>query len=219
MSADPNKTNPRMEQAGASDESIQRVHSALLREKPEPKEGLAPMPLMLLGFISTMIFLASIYIVHYRGGFDPLVYDERFDPATMGSGGGEAGPVDPRVAGKRHYMLCTACHQANGMGIPSAFPSLVGSERVIGDPERLIRIVLHGLQGPIEGNTYAGVMAGFGQGSPTNWNDQRIAEVLTYIRSDWGNEAPEITAEQVTAVRTAVGPRTQAWTLEELNAQ
>lgn len=220
MSADPKNTNPRIEQAGASDESIQRVHSVLLREKAEPAEGFAPMPLFLLGFISTMIFLVSIYFVHYRGGFDSMVYDERFDPATMGKGTGPV-VVDPFVAGKRHYTACAACHQANGLGVPPAFPPLAGSEWVTGSEERLIRILLHGLEGPIEvkGQTYVGLMPAFGAGGAYNWNDQRIAEVLTYIRAEWGNEASPITAEQVTAIRTgAAAGRTKAWTAEELLA-
>ncbi len=220
MSADPKKSNPRIEQAGASDESIQRVHSVLLREKAEPAEGFAPMPLFLLGFISTMIFLVSIYFVHYRGGFDSMVYDERFDPEKHGKGAGPV-TVDPFVAGKRHYAACVACHQANGLGVPPAFPPLAGSEWVTGSEERLIRILLHGLEGPIEvkGQTYVGLMPAFGAGGPYNWNDQRIAEVLTYIRAEWGNEASPITADQVTAIRTgAAAGRTKAWTAEELLA-
>ncbi len=221
MSADPKNTNPRIEQAGASDESIQRVHSVLLREKAEPAEGFAPMPLFLLGFISTMIFLVSIYFVHNRGGFDSMVMDERFDPETMG-GGAKKEAVPPAVAGKRHYTAaCLACHQANGLGLPPAFPPLAESEWVVGSEERLIRILLHGLEGPIEvkGQTYVGIMPAFGAGGAYNWNDQRISEVLTYIRSEWGNNAPPITAEQVTAIRTgAAADRTKAWTAEELLA-
>lgn len=220
MSADPKKTNPRIEQAGASDENIQRVHSVLLREKAEPAEGVAPMPLFLLGFVSAMIFVVAIYMVHNRGGFDPMVYDERFDPATMGSGAGTAA-VDPRVAGKRHYVACAACHQANGLGVPGAFPPLAGADWATGTEERVIRILLHGLQGPIQvnGGTYNGIMPAFGQGGAYNWNDQRIAEVLTYVRSEWGNNATPITAEQVTAIRTqGAAGRTAPWTAEELLA-
>jgi mono/diheme cytochrome c family protein len=138
----------------------------------------------------------------------------------MGKG---AGPVvvDPFVAGKRHYTACVACHQANGLGVPPAFPPLAGSEWVTGSEERLIRILLHGLEGPIEvkGQTYVGLMPAFGAGGAYNWNDQRIAEVLTYIRAEWGNAASPITAEQVTAIRTgAAAGRTKAWTAEELLA-
>ena len=205
MSRPPEKSNPQIEPAAASDESIQKVHAVLLREKAEPSEGYTPMPLLLLGFVSTMIFLVSIYFIHFRGGFDPMVYDERFDPATMGVGAGQVVQVDPLVAGRRLYtQVCATCHQVNGQGVPGAFPPLAGVDWVTGDPDRLIRILVHGLQGPIEvkGNTYNGIMPAFGLGSAYNWNDERISHVLTYIRSEWGNEAEPISVEQVTAIRT-----------------
>lgn len=209
--------DPRLEQSAATDESIQQAHGELLHAHHEPKEGYTWMPLFLLGFVSSMIFIVSIYVIHHRGGFSPLVYDERFDPATMG----ETGPkeaVDPRVAGQRMYMqACVTCHQPTGQGVPGAFPPLVGSDWVTGDEERLIKIVLHGLQGPVEvaGTTYNGVMPGFGLGTGYNWSDERIAQALTYIRSEWGNQAEPVTPERVTEVRTQTN-RASAWTAAEL---
>lgn len=220
MSDEPKPTTPQVEHAAASDEQIQKVHSALLREKPEPKEGYTPMPLFLLGFISTMIFVVSIYFIHFRAGFDPLVYDERFDPATMGGGAAQVVAVDPMVAGKRFYnQVCATCHQANGMGVPGAFPPLVGSSWVTEDDATLIHILVNGLQGPIEvaGVTYNGVMPAFGPGSGYNWNDERIAHVLTYIRASWGNTSEAISTERVTEIREATS-RTTPWTAEELLA-
>jgi cytochrome c553 len=144
---------PQIEQAAASDQQIQQVHSSLLREKSEPQEGYTPMPLFLLGFVSAMIFLVSIYFIHNRAGFDPMVYDERFDPATMGAGAAQVAVVDPLVAGRRLYIqVCATCHQLNGQGVPGAFPPLAGADWVTGDEATLIRILLHGLQGPIEVN-------------------------------------------------------------------
>lgn len=216
MSQEPT-SHSRLEQASASDESIQRVHAELLHAKREPKEGYTWMPLFVLAFVSAMIFVVSIYFIHHRGGFSPLVYDERYDPATMADTGPKK-EVDPRVAGQRLYnQQCAACHQATGQGIPGAFPPLAGSEYVVGSDERVIKIVVHGLQGPIEvnGATFNGLMPAFGAGSPFNWSDERIAQVLTYIRSEWGNEAGPITTEQVTQVRTA-NQRTSSWTVEEL---
>lgn len=220
MSQEPKETNPQIEHAAASDESIQQVHSALLREKPEPKEGYTPMPLFLLGFVSAMIFVVSIYFIHFRAGFDPMVYDERFDPDTMGSGAAQAVAVDPMVAGKRFYnQVCATCHQANGMGVAGNFPPLAGSSWVLEDEARLIRILLNGLQGPIEveGNIYNGLMPAFRQGSAYNWSDERIAHVLTYVRASWGNDASAITPEQVTEIREAT-PSTTMWTVETLQA-
>jgi len=225
MSTDSPENNPNIEQAAASDEHIQHVHSVLLREKKEPSEGYTPMPLFLLGFVSAMIFVVSIYFIHHRGGLTKglseaaMIYDERFDPATMG-GGEQAVQIDPHAAGQRLYnQVCATCHQATGTGVPGVYPPLVGSEWVTGSEARLVRVLLHGLQGPIEvaGQTYnAAVMPAFGAGSTYNWTDDRIAYVLTFIRSEWGNEAAEITPEQVTAIREEVGDRSTAWTAGEL---
>jgi mono/diheme cytochrome c family protein len=217
MSAQPIQSRPQLEQAAASDESIQRVHEQLMHEHHEPEKGYSWMPLFLLGFVSAMIFAVSIYFIHHRGGFSALVYHEGFDPATMGKAG-EKKVEDPLVAGKRLFTQnCAQCHQANGQGVPGAFPPLAGSDWVTGSDERVIKVVLHGLQGPIEvnGSTYNGVMPAFGQGSAFNWNDQRISQVLTYIRAEWGHQAEPITPERVTEVRTQSN-RTSAWTAAEL---
>ncbi len=222
MSTDPRDFNLKAEAAGASDESIQAVHDGLLHQHVEPKEGFALLPLFLLGLLSTMIFIVSIYFIHNRGGFDPLVQDGRFDPKTMGNSALASAPVDPRVAGKRFYtQVCAACHQATGLGVPGVYPPLIGSEWVVGSPDRIIRIILHGLQGPItvEGTSYNGVMPAFAAGSAYNWNDQRISDVLTYIRSEWGNTGSAITPAEVTAIRTgAEAARTKAWSEAELQA-
>jgi mono/diheme cytochrome c family protein len=228
MSApDQRPNNPQIEQAGASDQNIQEVHAILLREKPEPAEGYSPMPLFLLGFISAMIFIVSVYFVHNRGGLGPnfsfkeaaLVYDERYLPTAGGAAVPKAA-VDPVVAGQRLFATCATCHQPTGQGLPGVYPPLAGSEQVLGSDERLVRILLHGLSGPIQvkGNTYNGVMPAFGPGSGYNWNDERISHVLTYIRQAWGNDAPPITAERVTEIRTAVGARAKPWSEAELEA-
>ncbi|WP_221030846.1 c-type cytochrome [Actomonas aquatica] len=220
------KSDPKIEQAAASDEQIQNLHSVLLREKSEPSEGYTPMPLFLLGFVSAMIFIVSIYFIHHRGGLTEgiheaaLIYDPLFDPKTDG-GAQVVQEVDPLVMGKRLYtQVCATCHQVNGQGLPGAFPPLAESEWVLGSEERLVRILVHGLAGPVEvrGNTYNGNMPAFGQGSSYNWTDERISYVLTYIRSEWGNEAEPISPEQVTAIREADGSRSTQYSAEELLA-
>jgi len=231
MSSDKSKLPPhvpaekhqRAEQAGANDESIQKVHAILLREKPEPSEGFTPMPLFLLGFISAMIFVCSVYVVHYRGDFDPLVYDERYDAAAAkaaASGPKQLTPEQILASGKRLYQTCAACHQANGLGVAGVYPPLAASEWVTGSEERLIRVLLHGLNGPIQvkGNPYNGAMPAFGKvsGGGYNWSDEKIAHVLSYIRHDWGNNAEFITKEKVTEVLKAEGARAKPWTQDEL---
>lgn len=215
--------NKRAEQAAVNDASLQEVHAILLREKSEPSEGFSPMPLFLLGFISAVIFGVSVYVVHYRGDFDPLVYDHRFDAEAAkaaASGPQELTPEQILARGKTAYQTCVACHQASGLGVAGVYPPLAGSEWVTGSEERLIRVLLHGLNGPIQvkGNTYNGLMPAFGKvpGGGYNWNNERISQVLSYIRHEWGNNASFITKEQVDVVLKAEAARAKPWTQDEL---
>jgi len=117
-------------------------------------------------------------------------------------------------AGKQVYGgLCAACHQPSGQGLEGLAPPLAGSEWVNGDPERLIKVVLHGLRGPIEvkGQAYNYDMpaAGF-------LSDAQVAAVLTYLRREWDHEAPPVAEETVRALRARTRSRTDAWTAPEL---
>lgn len=223
MSADQNK-NLAAGETGATDDSIQKVHAELVAKKPEPKEGFKVMPLFLLGFVSTMIFVTSIYVVHYRAGFSPMVYDERYDPAAAAAGAGkkELTPEQIVAAGKKSYtQVCAACHQTSGDGVAGVYPPLHNSEWVTGNEERVIRILLHGLNGPIEvhGKTYNGAMPAFGKvpGGGYNWNEEKISQVLTYIRQEWGNAAAPITKDKVAEVLAAEKARAKPWTSGELD--
>jgi mono/diheme cytochrome c family protein len=219
----PGPQHQRAEQAGINDESLQKVHAILIREKPEPSEGFTPMPLFLLGFISAVIFVVSVYVVHYRGDFDPLVYDHRFDAEAAKAAASapvELTPEQVLARGRQAYQTCVACHQASGLGVAGVYPPLAGSEWVTGSEQRLIRVLLHGLNGPIQvkGNTYNGLMPAFGKvpGGGYNWNNERIAHVLSYIRHEWGNNASFITKEQVDEVLKAEATRAKPWTQDEL---
>lgn len=93
---------------------------------------------------------------------------------------------------------CLACHQADGNGVRGMFPPLAGNEKITGPAKDIIPIVLFGLTGPVEvkGKTYDQVMP------PQDYlQDNQIADILTYVRSSWGNKAPAVKAEDVAAVR------------------
>lgn len=109
------------------------------------------------------------------------------------------GPTPQMVAGNDIFArYCALCHQADGVGVPGAFPPLTNSEWVQGDEGRLIRLVLNGMQGPIlvHGQEYNNVM------TPHAFlTDEQVANVLTYVRSTFENEAGPITMEQVARVR------------------
>ncbi len=105
----------------------------------------------------------------------------------------------PATPGKRVYdTYCMACHMSNGLGAPGMNPPLAGSDWVTGDKTRLIKVVLEGLNEPVEinGEIYQNVMA-----AHDFLNDQQIADVLTYIRQNFGNEAGPVTPGEVEAIR------------------
>jgi len=207
-----------LEQAAASDASITAIHQQLLREKPEPTEGFSPIPIFLLFVFSALIFIGGVYIAHYAGDFEPMAFDPSRGRQVAVAEAPKA--VDPMVLGKRLFdQNCAACHQVTGLGVAGSFPPLAGSEWVTGSEERLVRILLHGLSGPIEveGKTYNGAMPAFGPKSGYRFNDQKIAAVLTYVRNAWGNSAPAITPERVKEIMAAAGERPGPWTGPELD--
>ena len=117
--------------------------------------------------------------------------------------------------GQGKYSICSACHQANGRGMPGAFPPLAGSEIATAAPMVPIRIVLLGAQGPlmVNGQRFNGTMPAWG-----SLSDADIAATLTYVRSHWGNAASAVTAEQVAAERRAVAGRTRALNAAEIDS-
>jgi mono/diheme cytochrome c family protein/glucose/arabinose dehydrogenase len=110
------------------------------------------------------------------------------------------------IAGHEIYFRdahCATCHQADGKGIEPAFPPLANSEWVIGNPDRIIKLTLHGMMGPfvLNGKKYDGLvpMTAFGG----MLDDVEVAAVLTYVRNNFGNKAPAVNPAEVTAVRAA----------------
>lgn len=92
---------------------------------------------------------------------------------------------------------CFACHQSEGQGIPNTFPPLANSDYLNADSKRAIKTILHGLSGEVtvNGKKYNNVMP------IQNLSDDEIANVLTYIYSNWGNNKTEITPQMVKAQR------------------
>lgn len=108
---------------------------------------------------------------------------------------------------------CATCHQTTGRGLDGLAPPLLDSEWVLGTPERLVRILLHGVRGPITvlGRVHTGDMPAFGALS-----DEQISSVLTYVRREWGHTAAPVEPEQVTKIRAATAGHNDAWSAEEL---
>ena len=94
---------------------------------------------------------------------------------------------------------CTGCHGAQGAGTPGAFPPLAGNPDVSGPPEKIIHTLLYGLNGAltVNGKPYNGVMPPW-KGQLSNAD---IANVVTYIRSAWGNKGSAVTEADVAKVQ------------------
>ncbi len=109
-------------------------------------------------------------------------------------------------AGHQQYLTtCAACHQTGGTGLAGVAKPLVGSPWVLGRPERLIRILLHGKEGTM-------LMPPIGAAL----SNEQVAAVLTYVRRSWGNSASAVDAAAVREVRGATTGRRKPWTEEEL---
>ncbi|MFT6810880.1 MAG: mono/diheme cytochrome c family protein, partial [Saprospiraceae bacterium] len=106
---------------------------------------------------------------------------------------------DSKFQGAFTYTTyCATCHQSNGKGDSGRFPPLNRTPWVTGDKERLINLVLNGLEGSInvKGEIYNNTMP-----QHSFLNDEKVADVLTYIRKSFGNRASEITEEEVRNIR------------------
>ncbi len=183
----------------------------------DPTDGYEPVPLWLLAIFGAFLAWGGWYVGTFNGGWRWLELDEYSGTGT----GPAAAPVeeDPIALGKRLFAgNCVSCHQANGQGLPGQYPTLNRSEWVLGNPAWMKRIVLQGLEGPIEvaGQRYNSAMPGLG----AKLNDKQVAAIISYVRTnaEWGNDASPVTPEEVAATREATRGRTTPWTASELQA-
>ena len=203
---------------------VERLHRPILREPGDPEEGRERVPWWLWSVAVLAIFWGGWYLgrtggpfdttthVAYRGGGarDAAVADAAGDKA-------QAAVANPVERGRQVYAQnCQSCHQQTGRGLAGVFPPLVGSEWVTGPEETVLRILLNGLQGPVEvaGATYNGLMPAWRDPLP----DADIAAVATYIRQWAPNVAGPVTPAAVAALREATASHTTPWTAAELRA-
>lgn len=130
----------------------------------------------------------------------------------------EEGPKLPSAGEELYQQACLACHQPGGKGLPGVYPPLLGSEWVGGDERRLIKIVLNGLAGPIDvaGERYGAGTQSIPMPGMSGMSNEAIAEVLSYIRYEFGDGSSAVDPATVQSVRTELGGRTEPWTIETL---
>jgi mono/diheme cytochrome c family protein len=203
---------------------VQEVHAAIQREKREPRVGLEPLSIWLIAVYGLAIFLGGAYLGRYSGNFSGDGLDPLGGPpptkkaSTVGPGTVETAELSPHDRGKKIFAAnCQTCHQANGEGISGQYPPLAGSEFTNGGSRRMGMIVLKGLQGPVKVKGQQ-----FGSAVMQPWDktltDQKIADVMTYERSEWGNKATPVTAEQIAALRKELASHPESYVEHDIMA-
>lgn len=129
------------------------------------------------------------------------------DPTTLALRSGDAAFLAAQPGALVYLNNCGACHRSDGQGARSTFPSLAGSSSVAAtDPTSLIRIILQGSAMPhtVEAPSELGMPA-------LGWRlgDDKVAEVLSFVRRSWGNQAAPVTAQAVAKVRAALPAEVQ----------
>jgi mono/diheme cytochrome c family protein len=188
-------------------------------DEREPVTENRPVPVLLIALLVALLFWGDMYVMRNggdvggeAGAFPAKVFDPYKTYAAIPKPGGS------QIGAKMYAQNCSICHQPGGTGTPGQFPPLAGSDWALEEgPNRVIKLILNGIQGPITVN-----------GQPFNnamppWrdimNDEQIAAVATYIRSTWGNKAPPVKPEEVKAQRDATASRSTAWSPAELMTQ
>ena len=127
-------------------------------------------------------------------------------PISAGASAVAEAPPTPAELGKKLYNgNCANCHQGSGEGQPGSYPPLGGSEWVLGSKERLAAIMLGGVAGPltVKGATFSTqVMPGW----HSNFTDEKLADIMTYLRASWGNTAGPVSADEISKARAKFGP-------------
>ena len=197
---------------------VHEVHSAIQREKREPRAGLEPLSIWLIAVYGLAIFFGGAYLGRFAGNFsgdslDPALVPSQNKKGPNGPGGEQVAELSQADRGKKIFSAnCAVCHQPNGLGAASqGYPPLAGSEIVNGGSKRVGMIVLKGLQGPI---TIKGQQ--FGTAVMQPWDktltDAKIADVITYIRQEWGNKGGPVSAAQIAALRKELASQTESFT-------
>jgi mono/diheme cytochrome c family protein len=193
----------------------------LENEKSDPSEASS------LKFINVPIILLSIFVgfgISYLAlrtqnvSMTPGDSRTAAAPAAENNAGGDDLPALMEKGKQVFTTTCQACHQANGAGIPGAFPPLAESEWVNGPAKRMVAIVLHGLQGEVtvKGQKFQSAMPAF----KDQLKPEDIAAVATYVRNSFGNKSGPVPAALVNEVKENTKAQAAPWNGEaELNGR
>jgi mono/diheme cytochrome c family protein len=183
-----------------------RISEQERRENADPQEASNAIPKGIYILVGCLVVFGAYYILIQPEPLAPAMGDQRtladLQPKPATNAGAATGGADGAAL---YAARCAACHQATGAGLPSVFPPLAGSEWATGKGEALASILLHGVTGAItvKGATFNGAMPAF----KDQLKDEELAAISTYLRSQWGNKAPPVTAEVVAKARAETASR------------
>jgi mono/diheme cytochrome c family protein len=182
-----------------------RISEQGRRENSDPHEASNAIPTGIYVLVACLVAFGAYYILTQPAPLAPEMGDQRtladLEPKAA-KAAATAGGADGHAI---YAARCAACHQATGAGLPGVFPPLAGSEWVTGKGEALATILLHGVTGAItvKGATFNGAMPAF----KDQLKDDELAALATYLRSQWGNQAPALTADVVAKARADTASR------------
>ena len=198
-----------------TDDEMVEVHTELNHTKHPPTQGFLQAPLIFVFVFGCLIFVCSIQLAHSTNQFQLHPPQEVVELTEEEK---EAIRLERKFeSGKKIFALrCASCHQANGLGIAGQYPPLAGSRWATSDPGLISNIILKGLKGEIvvKGETYGTTAAVNMAAVPIS--DREIANVSTYVRQAWGNNAPEILESEVSVFREESKGQIDQWTGDQL---
>ena len=200
---------------GMKDVELVDEHVRLNKIKHEPTKGFLQAPLIFVFVFGCLIFVCSIQLAHTTNDFQLHPPKEIVELTTEEK---EALRLERKISsGEKVFAVrCASCHQANGLGIAGQYPPLDGSNWVTSDPGIISNIILKGLKGEIvvKGETY-GTSAAVNMAAVAI-SDREIANVVTYVRQAWGNNAEEIFEDEVASIRSESAEQQDQWTGDQI---
>ncbi len=210
----------------AGDKSLAGDYRSLTKDKDTSVAIQAMLTVNLFKLPDAADLIKAARAANPAGGL-ALIADRLMSPAASAGGGGRRGPLTAEQQKRLQQGseifggVCFACHGADGLGQPLAgapagtamAPPLAGSPRVQGHRDYIIKVLLQGLTGPVDGRTYPEVMVPMGASS-----DEWVAGIASYVRGSFGNSAGMVTPADVARVRAATAGRKTLWTVAEIEA-
>jgi mono/diheme cytochrome c family protein len=191
-------------------------------ETDEPTVGFSAFPVWMVVLCGALFYWCQMFLDGHAGGFNKEVYAPYGSLELLAAAQPQDQSAKYLAIGQQVFnQTCAACHQPNGLGKEGQYPPLAGSDWVMAPgPNRLGRIVLDGVTGPI---TVAGKKYDFGTSAMTPfrgvsiYTDESLGAAISYVRKTFGNGASLVTADQIKAIRAETASHANHnWTPEEL---